>query len=143
MAPGVTAPATAGAGSAISVSDTTRNQGGASAPASVTNLYLSTDGAVSASDVLLGSRAVPALSGATNSSGSTTVTIPAGTASGGYYILAQADGELAVPETVETNNTAWAKFTLSTDSSGNRKVTVTDHSPCESPGMCGELSPNR
>ena len=43
----------------------------------------------------------------------------------------------------KTNNTAWAKFTLSTDSSGNRKVTVTDHSPCESPGMCGELSPNR
>ena len=23
------------------------------------------------------------------------------------------------------------------------KGTVTDHSPCESPGMCGELSPNR
>ena len=46
-------------------------------------------------------------------------------------------------ETDKTNNTAWVKFTLSSDSNGNRKVTVTGHSPCESPGMCGELSPNR
>ena len=34
-------------------------------------------------------------------------------------------------------------LTLSTDSNGNRKVTVTDHSPCDSPGMCGERSTNR
>jgi hypothetical protein len=43
----------------------------------------------------------------------------------------------------ETNNTAWVKFTLSSTSNGNRKVTVTDHSPCESPGLCGERSTNR
>jgi hypothetical protein len=29
------------------------------------------------------------------------------------------------------------------DSKGNRKVEVTCHSPCESPGMCGERSTNR
>ena len=26
---------------------------------------------------------------------------------------------------------------------GNRKITVTEHSPCDSPGMCGEVSANR
>jgi hypothetical protein len=35
------------------------------------------------------------------------------------------------------------KFRLYTDSKGNRKVEVTDHSPCESPGMCGERATNR
>ena len=58
------------------------------------------------------------------------------------------DGSWANPtgaflEQNKTNNTAWVKFTLSTESNGNRKVTVTAHSPCESPGMCGDLSPNR
>ncbi len=60
-----------------------------------------------------------------------------------YYLVSTTNPTGAFLEQDKTNNTAWAKFTLSTDSSGNRKVTVTDHSPCESPGMCGELSPNR
>ena len=46
-------------------------------------------------------------------------------------------------ETNYTNNTAWVKFTLTSESNGNRKVTVIGHSPCESPGMCGENAPNR
>ena len=43
----------------------------------------------------------------------------------------------------KTNNTEWVKFTLSSESNGNRKVTVTGRSPCEDPGMCGERSTNR
>lgn len=39
-----------------------------------------------------------------SSSGATTLTIPSGTASGLYYIIAKADGGGAVVETQETNN---------------------------------------
>jgi hypothetical protein len=60
-----------------------------------------------------------------------------------YYLVSTTNPTGVFLEQDKTNNTAWVKFTLSTDSNGNRKVTATDHSPCESPGMCGELSPNR
>lgn len=60
-----------------------------------------------------------------------------------YYLVSTANYAGIFTETDTTNNTAWVKFTLSTDSNGNRKVTVTDHSPCESPGLCGERSTNR
>lgn len=60
-----------------------------------------------------------------------------------YYLVSTANYARVFTETDYTNNTAWVKFTLSSDSNGNRKVTVTDRSPCESPGMCGERSTNR
>lgn len=41
------------------------------------------------------------------------------------------------------NNTAWVKFRLYQDSNGNRKVEVTGHSPCSTPGLCGKRSTNR
>lgn len=44
---------------------------------------------------------------------------------------------------LDTNNTAWVRFTLSGDRGGNRKIVVTAHSPCDSPGPCGERSTNR
>jgi Lysyl oxidase len=66
--------------------------------------------------------------------------IPNGT---NYYLVSTTSPDGSFLEQNKTNNTAWVKFTLSSESNGNRKVTVTDHSPCESPGMCGELSPNR
>jgi hypothetical protein len=60
-----------------------------------------------------------------------------------YYLVSTANYASVFTETNYTNNTAWVKFSLSSDSNGNRKVTVTGHSPCESPGMCGERSTNR
>ena len=60
-----------------------------------------------------------------------------------YYLVSTANYDRIFTETDYTNNTAWVKFTLSSDSKGNRKVTVTERSPCESPGMCGERSTNR
>jgi len=60
-----------------------------------------------------------------------------------YYLVSTANYARIFTETDYTNNTAWVRFTLSSDSNGNRKVTVTDRSPCESPGMCGERSTNR
>jgi len=66
--------------------------------------------------------------------------IPNGTS---YFLVSTTSPDGIFLEQDETNNTAWVRFTLSADSNGNRKVTITDHSPCESPGMCGDLSPNR
>jgi hypothetical protein len=60
-----------------------------------------------------------------------------------YYLVSTANYAQVFTETDYTNNTAWVKFSLTSDSNGNRKVTVTDRSACESPGMCGERSTNR
>jgi subtilase family serine protease len=111
----LTAPATAGAGQAISVSDTTRNQGGGSAPASTTSFYLSIDATLDGSDVLIGSRAVPALAPGATSVVATSLTIPAATAAGTYRIIAQADAGGVVPETSETNNTRARSLEIGAD----------------------------
>ena len=60
-----------------------------------------------------------------------------------YYLVSTTDPMGVFLEQDRTNNTEWVKFTLSSESNGNRKVTVTDHSPCENPGMCGERATNR
>lgn len=60
-----------------------------------------------------------------------------------YYLVSTANHAGIFTESSYTNNTAWVKFRLFTDSNGNRKVEVTDHSPCEDAGMCGERSTNR
>ena len=102
-----TAPSTAAAGGSIQASDTVTNRGASSAGASSTTFYLSTNGTFDASDTpLAGGRAVPALEPGASSSGTTTVTIPAATSTGTYYLFAKADGSGAVEEAVETNNTS-------------------------------------
>ncbi len=100
----LTVPAAAAAGSAIIVADTTANQGGGSAGVSVTSFYLSTNTALDAGDNLLGSRAVPSLAPGASDSASTSLTVPAATVAGLYYLFAKADGANAVAETLETNN---------------------------------------
>ncbi|MDQ3823656.1 MAG: lysyl oxidase family protein [Actinomycetota bacterium] len=60
-----------------------------------------------------------------------------------YYLVSTSNYAQVFTESNYTNNTAWVKFRLYKDSKGNRKVEVTDHSPCDSPGMCGERSTNR
>src|SRR5919109_5595810 len=60
-----------------------------------------------------------------------------------YYLVSTANYAHIFTESNYDNNTAWVKFRLYQDSNGNRKVEVTDHSPCESPGMCGERATNR
>jgi len=60
-----------------------------------------------------------------------------------YYLVSTANAGGVFLEQNYSNNTAWVKFKLSSESKGNRKVTVLGHSPCESPGMCGENSTNR
>ena len=57
----LTAPSSAVAGTSITASDTTKNQGGDAAPASVTRFYLSSNSTFDAGDLLLGSRDVSSL----------------------------------------------------------------------------------
>lgn len=104
----VTAPSTAGAGGAIVVNDTTKNQGAADAAASATGFYISTNTILDAADVFLGSRPVPALAAGATSSSSTSLQIPAATATGSYFVLAVAETNHEVAESVETNNTLFS-----------------------------------
>ncbi|HSR13288.1 MAG TPA: CARDB domain-containing protein, partial [Thermodesulfobacteriota bacterium] len=101
------------AGTSFSVMDTVENRGFVPAGASTTRYYLSKYTTKGHGEILLtGSRAVPPISarelvnGANGAidSGTATVTVPAGTPAGSYYVLACADDADAVIETDETNN---------------------------------------
>ena len=100
----LTAPQTATPGESIIVTDTTKNLGAGSADASTTAFFLSTNTTLDGGDVPLGSRPIGVLSGFATDGVSTTVTIPAATAAGRYYVLAQSDSAGAVVEYLETNN---------------------------------------
>lgn len=106
----LTVPATAGGGATIVVGDTTKNQGGGDAAGTATRFYLSTNLILDAADILLGGRSVPPLPPNGSDAGSTSIVIPSSTATGTYYVLAQADADAIVAETMETNN---VKFTSS------------------------------
>lgn len=101
----LSAPATAGPGVPFLASETTRNQGYGSAAASTTRVFLSSNIALDAGDLPLQTRSVPSLAALTSSAGSMTVTLPAATADGTYYLIAKADGLDVVGEVSETNNT--------------------------------------
>lgn len=59
-----------------------------------------------------------------------------------YYLVSKADPTNAFLETNDSNNSAWVRLTLSGKKTGNRKVTVTGNSECDSPGLCGVGAPN-
>jgi subtilase family serine protease len=103
----VTAPTRAVAGQVIALSSTVRNAGTALLPAQTSTLayYLSADIVLDGGDVLLGTRLVPGLGAGATSTGTTSVTIPAGTSTGTYFVIARADDANAVGEANETNNT--------------------------------------
>ena len=104
----LTASATAGAGGAITVNDTTRNQGAGAVGVSATSFYLSANLTIDPADTILGSREVPALAGGVAQSASTIFQVPPTLVTGTYYVLAQADGANALTETLETNNTRFS-----------------------------------
>jgi hypothetical protein len=98
----------AGAGLPYDAKDTTQNIGAAGAGASATRFFLSPDATWSAGDTPLApaaGRAVPALAAGAVSTGTTTLTIPAGTAPGKWYLIARADSAGAVAESDENDNT--------------------------------------
>ncbi|HEV8336613.1 MAG TPA: M36 family metallopeptidase [Candidatus Polarisedimenticolia bacterium] len=98
-------PASAAPGGSFLISDTAANQGTAAAAGSVTRHYLSTDTVRDGGDLLLGgSRAVAALAVGASSAGTSSVTVPAPTPAGAYFLLACADDLAAVGESDEGNN---------------------------------------
>jgi subtilisin family serine protease/subtilase family serine protease len=99
----VTGPSVGRADADIVVTEATRNQGAGSSPSSKTGFYLSTNSTWDASDIFLGSRSVPTLAPGASDTLATTLHLPVVT-TGSYFILARADCDAAVPETVETNN---------------------------------------
>jgi subtilase family serine protease len=99
----LTAPGSAAAGATIVVDDATRNLG-SPAVATTTRFYLSADTALGTDDTFLGSRAVPSLAVGEAHTAATSLTIPASTTPGTYYVIAQSDGHAIVVELVETNN---------------------------------------
>ncbi|MBI4489335.1 MAG: SBBP repeat-containing protein [Deltaproteobacteria bacterium] len=109
----LSAPSAATVGSTISVKDTTKNVGGGSAGASTTKFFLSKNNSLGSTDVFLDSRSVPSLAPGQAKSGTTSVTIPPGTAPGTYYIIAKADGGNVVSELIESNNTKSKSITVS------------------------------
>ena len=87
------------------MSDTTKNQGPDPVPMTTTRFYLSTNSSFGAGDVPIGGRTVGALAAGASERGSATLVIPAGTAPGSYYVVAVADGDGVVAESLESNNT--------------------------------------
>lgn len=100
----LTAPSTVVRGTAFSVADATRNDGGAATAVTTTSYYLSTNATFDAGDVLLGSRTVNPLTPAATDVGGASITVPVGQPTGNYYLIAKADGPNTVAEASETNN---------------------------------------
>jgi subtilisin family serine protease/subtilase family serine protease len=112
----VTAPAKAGSGSTIAITDTTANQGGGAVPGSITRFYLSTNATLDAADQPFpGGRTVPDLDPGEISTGTTTTTVPEGLTVGTYYVIAKADGDGTVGETTESNNTMARSISIGGD----------------------------
>jgi subtilase family serine protease len=107
--------ATVTTGGSLTVSYSVKNQGTTTVTQTYTDrIYLSSDGALGTGDVLLGtSHGHPndLIANATHGH-SQSVTIPAGTAPGGYFILVRADALAAVSEADEANNVTAIGFTV-------------------------------
>jgi trimeric autotransporter adhesin len=112
----LTVPSGGGAGGTVTVSDITKNQGaGTPTAASTTAFYLSTNGALDAGDRLIGSRPVISLGAGQTELLSTPLQIPSDVATGSYFILAKADVNNQVVESVESNNVNFAPIKIGPD----------------------------
>src|SRR5207247_397702 len=111
----LSAPSSALRGSAITVTDTSKNFGTGPAAASTTSVSLCLDSILDPGDTLIGSRPVGVLGGGSSSAGSTLVTIPADATPGTYYLIVLADGGQTVAESIETNNTRTASLAVGPD----------------------------
>ena len=100
----VAAPSSAVSGTSITVTDTVRNIGAATAGASAVRYYLSTNFTFDASDLPLNAeRTVLSIAPNGSNTGSASVPLPSGI-SGSFYLIVVADGGGAVAESSELNN---------------------------------------
>lgn len=97
-------PVTVDVGSLLEVSDSVSNIGIAASIATQSAIYLSSDAVVTEDDLLIGTRAVPALGVGEDSSVSSSFVIPTGTPGGNYHVGVIVDRLGVVPELSEANN---------------------------------------
>jgi hypothetical protein len=116
-------PSTVVSGQTSTASCSVKNQGTASAAASVLKYYLSANNTYEATDALLASSNVATLAAGASAAASSLVTIPAATAAGTWYIVFFADANLAVAESNETNNVGFVAITVTTSSQGCNSTT--------------------
>jgi subtilisin family serine protease len=103
---GLSVPSVIPAGGTGTAIDIAQNAGGTTSAPSTTRFYLSVNPSFDGGDVqLAGSRAVPSLAPGALNLGTTTITIPAGTPAGFYYVIAVVDADGVVIEIKENNNT--------------------------------------
>jgi CARDB len=106
-------PARAAPGTSFSETDTVQNQGDSPAAAWTSLYYLSLSAVKdSAARLLTGSRTVPSLAAGAFSTGTLTLTIPAGTPLGTYFLQACADAHGAVHAPIESHCRASATTIL-------------------------------
>ena len=113
----LTAPAMAGAGTVIPITDTTTNQGTATVAASTTRFYLSANWQLPCprTPSSMASRRRRSPPGSGPSTSTLSLTIPTGTLSGGTNLLAVADAAGVVAETSESDNTESRGIQVGTD----------------------------
>ena len=99
----IAAPASAVRGTAVVAAITVRNDGGATAAASVLRLHFSTDNVLSADDRFVTVN-VPSLAANTATTVNATITIPASAAIGTRFFIGAADVSSVVKESDEANN---------------------------------------
>lgn len=97
-------PSSANRGELVALTATVGNPSTTAAPASTLNFYLSVDGIITPADVLLNSIATPALPAGAQQVLGSGATIPAGLATGTYFIGAVVDPANLLDEGSETNN---------------------------------------
>ncbi|MCW3108948.1 MAG: zinc metalloprotease [Segetibacter sp.] len=111
----------------LNVSYGVTNNGSASASSSTVKYYLSSDNSYSSNDVLLGSTSINSVSSNATISNNATLTIPAGTSIGDWYILIIADADNNVTEGTngEANN-VFANTIQTINCSGSADLTIHD-----------------
>ena len=99
-------PAAAVNGAVLTISVTVRNNGGAATPASsTTRFFLSADTIVGGDRALARNAVVPPLAGGASDTQALDLVVPAGLASGSYFLLVScADRGAVVPEADDRNN---------------------------------------
>ncbi len=127
------APYSIGVGDSFSVTDTVANGAGvAAAGPFYVGYYFSTDGSITSSDLLIGSRSVSAGLAAGQADTATTIlTVPVGVAPGTYYFGAIADYSNLVPEANKSNNSVAAGLVVVGAYSCQHPATpIDDGNPC-------------
>ncbi|RZL12900.1 MAG: T9SS type A sorting domain-containing protein [Hymenobacter sp.] len=112
------------AGSVVATESYVNNIGVGLASASAVGYYLSADPVLSANDVLLGSTATSAVRAGYSTIVPGTLTVPASTAGGRYYVLFIADYQNLVDDGNRNNNSAYTTISIAGQPLATREQTA-------------------